>query len=80
LRDRDDALVDERDLVILNRSGAGVGGAMMAVMAVWMIALVEAYNDTGMVPSYYLYLVFWSLVMTNVIASLAGILLAYRRA
>jgi hypothetical protein len=33
-----------------------------------------------MVPSYYLYLVFWSLVMTNVIASLAGILLAYRRA
>ena len=80
LRDHDDALVDERDLVILNRSGVGVGGAMMVVMAVWMIALVEAYNDTGMVPSYYLYLVFWSLVMTNVIASLAGILMAYRRA
>ena len=79
LRQRDDALVDERDLVILNRSGAGAGGAMMAVMAVWMIALVEAYNDTGMVPSYYLYLVFWSLVMTNVLASLADILLAYRR-
>ena len=80
LRARDEALVDERDLVILNRSGAGVGGAMMAVMAAWMIALVEAYNETGMVPSYYLYLVFWSLVMTNVIASLGGILLAYRRA
>jgi hypothetical protein len=76
---RDGAPVDERDLVVLNRSGAGAGGAMMVVMAAWIIALVEAYNDTGMVPSYYLYLVFWSLVMTNVIATLAGMLLAYRR-
>ncbi len=79
LRSRGEALFDERDAVILNRSGAGAGGAMMTVMAAWMIGLVEAYNDTGLVPSYFLYLVFWSLVMTNVIASLADILLAYRR-
>ena len=52
---------------------------MMTVMAAWMIALTEAYLATQLVPSYYLYLVFWSLVMTNVIASIAGILLAYRR-
>jgi prepilin signal peptidase PulO-like enzyme (type II secretory pathway) len=79
LKAKSEALFDERDRVILNRSGAGAGGAMMVVMAAWMITLVEAYNDTGLVPSYFLYLIFWSMVMTNVIASLADILLAYRR-
>ena len=76
---RDDGTLDERDLAILGRASAGVGGAMMVVMAVWMVALVEAYNDTHLVPSYYLYLIFWSVVMTNVLASLAGILVSYRR-
>ena len=79
LRDRADGSLDERDEVILARSCGGVGGAMMAVTAVWMIALTEAHNETHLLPTYYLYLVFWSLVMTNVVASLAGILLAYRR-
>lgn len=74
-----DGRFDERDGVILGRSCAGVGGAMMVVFAAWMIGLVEAHIETRLVPTYYLYLVFWSLVMTNVIASLAGILLAYRR-
>lgn len=76
---RDDGSFDERDRAILNRSCAGVGGAMMVVMAAWMIGLVEAFHETRLVPSYFLYLIFWSCVMTNVIASIAGILLAYRR-
>ena len=76
---RDDGAFDERDGVILNRACAGVGGAMMTVTAIWMIALTEAYNETHLVPSYWLTLWFWSLVMTNVVASLAGIVLAYRR-
>lgn len=79
LRERSESLFDERDEAILNRSGARAGGAMMVVMAAWMIGLVEGHQATGLVPSYFLYLVFWSLVMTNVIASLAGILLAYRQ-
>jgi hypothetical protein len=77
---RDDGSFDERDGAIMARSCTGVGGAMMAVLAVWMIALVETYIETRLVPSYFLHLIFWSCVMTNVIASLAGILLAYRRA
>jgi hypothetical protein len=76
----DDGRFDERDSVILGRSCAGVGGAMMVVFAAWMIGLFETHVETDLVPAYYLYLVFWSLVLTNVIASLAGILLAYRRA
>ena len=80
LAGRDDGTFDERDSAIMGRSCAGVGGAMMGVLAVWMIGLVETFVETRLVPSYFLYLIFWSCVMTNVIASLAGILLAYRRA
>jgi hypothetical protein len=54
--------------------------AMMVVIAVWMMALIETHVETRLIPSYFLHLVFWSCVMTNVIASLAGILLACRRA
>lgn len=79
LEAREDGSFDERDSTILGRSCAGVGGAMMTVLAVWMIALTETYQATHMVPSYFLYLIFWSAVMTNVIASIAGILLAYQR-
>lgn len=74
-----DGRLDERDIAIMGRSCAGVGGAMMVVIAAWMIGLVEAYVETRLIPSYFLHLIFWSLVMTNVIASLAGILFAYRR-
>ena len=52
---------------------------MMVVLAAWMVGLIEAHIETRLVPTYFLYLIFWSCVMTNVIASLAGILLAYRR-
>lgn len=79
LEARDDGSFDERDAAILARSGAGVGGAMMTVIAAWMIGLVETHIETRLIPTYYLYLIFWSCVMTNVIASLAGVLLAYRR-
>ena len=79
LEARGDGAFDERDSAIMSRSCAGVGGAMMVVIAVWMMALVEAHIATRLIPSYFLYLMFWSCVMTNVIASLAGILLAYRR-
>ena len=80
LEQRGEGAFDERDSLIMSRSCAGVGGAMMVVIAVWMMALTETHIDTHLVPSYFLYLMFWSCVMTNVIASLAGILLAYRRA
>jgi len=79
LEARHDGAFDERDSAIMSRSCAGVGGAMMVVLAVWMIALVETHIETRLIPSYYLHLIFWSCVMTNVIASVAGILLAYRR-
>ena len=80
LEKRGEGTFDERDKAILMRSRAGVGGAMMIVAAAWMIGLTETYIETRLVPSYFLQLIFWSLVMTDVVATLAGILLAYRRA
>ena len=80
LEQRGDGTFDERDAQIMSRSCAGVGGAMMVIIAVWMVALMETHIETRLIPSYFLYLIFWSCVMTNVIASLAGILLSYRRA
>jgi len=76
---RDDGSFDERDQLIMNRSCAGVGGAMLVVLAAWMIALIETHIETHLMPTYFLYLVFWSCVMANVAASLAGILFAGRR-
>lgn len=71
--------VDERDTAILARASAGTAGAILTVLAVWMVALTEAYIQTRLVPSYFLYLVFWSCVMASALASLAGVLVAYRR-
>ena len=79
LKARDPSLFDERDKVILNRSGLASGGAMIGVMTFWMIALTESYRASQLVPTYFLTLIFWSLVMTNVIATLTDILVAYRR-
>ena len=79
LEARGEGKFDERDSAIMGRSCAGVGGAMMVVVTVWMVALIEAHIETRLIPSYFLHLMFWSCVMTNVLASLGGILLAYRR-
>jgi len=76
---REDGSFDERDQTIMGRSCAGVGGAMMVVVAAWMIALTESHVESHLVPTYYLYLMFWSCVMTNVVAQLAGIVLVCRR-
>lgn len=79
LESRSDGSFDERDAAIFSGSYSGVGGSMMVVMAIWVIALTEAYVETHQVPTYFLTLIFWSCVMTNVIASVSGILLAYRQ-
>ena len=69
--------LDERDRAILARAPAGVGGAMMVVMAVWMIALTEGFRPTGgQMPTYFLYLIFWSCVMVNAMAHIGGVLIA----
>ena len=76
---RDDGTLDERDRAILAAAPAGQAPAMMVAMAAWMIYLAETYHETHLVPSAYLYAMFWTLLMVSVIASLVGILIGYRR-
>jgi hypothetical protein len=76
---RDDGTLDERDRGILSAAPAGQAPAMMVTLAAWMISLTETYQATHLVPSAFLYLIFWSLLMVSILASLVGILVGYRR-
>lgn len=76
---RDDGTLDERDRAILASAPAGQAPAMMVALALWMIALTERYHATHLVPLAYLYLIFWSLLMIGILATLAGVIIGYRR-
>lgn len=76
---RDDGTLDERDRAILASAPAGQAPAMMVTLAAWMIGLIEKYHVSHLVPSAYLYLIFWSLLMVSILAMLAGVVIGYRR-
>jgi len=75
---RDDTL-DERDRAILAAAPAGQAPAMMVAMAAWLIYLSETFHATHLVPTAYLYAMFWTVLLTSVVASLLGVLVGYRR-
>lgn len=52
---------------------------MIVTLAAWTIALTETYRSTQLIPSVFLYLIFWSLLMVSVLGSLAGVVMGYRR-
>ena len=76
---REDGTLDERDLEILGRAPAIQSAAMLVTMAVWMVGLVERFHEAGSVPLFYLYLIFWSCVVVNLLGLPMGVLLGYRR-
>ena len=76
---RGDEILDERERAILARAPAGQAGAILVVLAVWVIALQESYRGEAGIPHVYLYLVFWSCLLVSLVASNVGILLGYRR-
>jgi hypothetical protein len=76
---RDEGTLDERDRAILASAPAGQAPAMMVALAAWMISLIERYHATHLVPSAYLYAIFWTLLMVSILASLLGVLIGYRR-
>ena len=71
--------LDERDRAILASAPAGQAGAMLVVLAAWMIGLGEAAQATQTVPVAALYAMFWSVFLTSLIALLVGVVLGYRR-
>ena len=77
---RGDEKLDERDRAILARGPAGQAAAILVVLAVWVIALGEAYRGEPGILGIFLYLVFWSCLLAGLVASNAGVLLSYRQA
>jgi hypothetical protein len=75
---RDDTL-DERDRAIIAAAPAGQAPAMMVAMAAWLLYLTETFHTTHLVPSAYLYAMFWTVLLTSVLAALLGVLVSYRR-
>ncbi len=51
--------------------------AALLVLAAWMISLTERFRAEGAVPVVYLYWIFGSVILTNIIAQAIGILLGY---
>jgi hypothetical protein len=70
---------DERDEAIIRRATYAQLWGIIGTMVAWAIALTEVYWDEGQIPIVFPYLIFWSLLMVNVLAQAMGILLGYRR-
>jgi hypothetical protein len=70
--------LDERDRLVLLKSGRVQWLAVVFSLAAWMIALTEVYRETRLVPSIFLTLIFVSTLIVSVLAQSLGILLGYR--
>jgi len=76
---QDGGALQERDRAILASAPAGQAPAMIITLAAWPVGLIEAYHGAHLVPSVFLYLIFWSCLMVSVLTLLAGVVVGYRR-
>jgi hypothetical protein len=76
---RDDGLLDERDKVIFRQAPAVQAIGMLVTQAIWTIGLAESFHRVGSVPLFYVYLMFWSALVVNMLGLPIGILVGYRR-
>ena len=72
-----DTALDERDRAILSRAPTIQPAAILIALAAWMITLTERFHDQGAVPVVYLYLIFGSVMLVNMITQPLGVLLGY---
>ena len=72
-------LFDERDEIIVRRALQVQLWAVIVTMVVWSIALTEVYWDQGEIPIVFPSLMFFSIILVNMLAQAIGILIGYRR-
>ena len=77
LKDGAGKALDERDHAILARAPTIQPAAILIALAAWMIALADRFHDQGAVPVVYLYLIFGSVMLVNMITQPLGVLLGY---
>ena len=76
---RKPAQLDERDRLIMLRSGRVQWLAVIFSLAAWMITLTEIYREPRQVPVVFLTLIFMSILIISILAQSLGILLGYWR-
>ena len=77
---RNGVIQDERDRLILRRVPVYQMFAVLATLAIWMVALTETYWEEGQVPIVFPNLIFFSVIVVNIVFASAGTLIAYWRA
>jgi len=73
------ALRDERDEAIIRRATQAQLWGTIGVVVAWSIALTEVYSDRGEIPIVFPNLIFWTVIVVNMLAQAIGILIGYRR-
>jgi hypothetical protein len=71
--------LDERDRLIIMKSGRVQWLAVIFSLAAWMIVLTEVYREERQVPVVFLSLIFMSILIISILAQSLGILLGYWR-
>ena len=71
--------LDERDRLIVLRTGRVQYLAVIFSLAAWMITLTEIYQEQRQVPVVFLTLIFVSTIIITILAQSFGILLGYWR-
>ena len=69
--------LDERDRIVLSKAGAVQSGLVLLALAGWLISLTERFREQGAIPVVYLYLIFGSIVLVNLLGQSLGILVGY---
>ena len=77
---RNPKIVDERDIRIVERAPRIQWLAVIFTLVAWVIALNEVYQDTGLIPAVYLFVMFMSVLIVSTLAQCLGIVLGYWRA
>jgi hypothetical protein len=75
----DSIILDERDRMIIARAPAVQLNAVLISLVIWCVALTEVYWDSGAIPIFYPYLMFWATYAVSILAWCLGILIGYHR-
>ncbi len=70
---------DERDRIIMGRSGRVQWSAIILSLAAWLVILSEVYHTQGSTPITILYIMFISILIVSTLAQSLGILIGYWR-
>jgi uncharacterized membrane protein len=77
---RKPGMVDERDRMIRDRASRAQWLATIFALAAWVAVLNEVYQETGLIPAVYLYVIFMSVLIVSTLAQCLGIAIGYWRA